>query len=264
MSETFSDREDRLQRRLRDLSDHVAFPERSDLAARVSAELKGSPAPHRRVLEPLYRPGFAFGVALVLALAVGILTFSPSAREAVADFLGIRGISITGEEPPEVPRGEELDVAGEQVTLDEARRRAGFGIAVPRRLGGPDEVYFATNLPDGVVTLLYGPGDDLPERRSTGVGALITQFRADVDVELIEKVQRQGTELEPVTVNGGEGYWLSGRAHAIGYIGPDGEFLQETLRLAGNTLIWQQGDLSLRLEADLPLEEALAIASSMD
>jgi hypothetical protein len=263
MSEIGYERDDRLERALRDLSGHVAFPERSDLAGRVSAELRGSPAPRRRVLEPLYRPGFAFGAAVVLALAIGILTFSPSAREAVADFLGIRGISITGEEPPEVPRGEELDVAGERVTLDEARQSVGFRITVPSRLGDPDEIYFATYLPDGVVTLLYGPGEDLPETRSTGVGALITQFRADVDMEILEKVPRQGTRLEPVTVNGGEGYWLAGRAHAIGYIGPDGEFVEDTLRLAGNTLIWQQGPLSIRLEADVGLEDALAIARSM-
>lgn len=255
--------DDRLELALRDLSGHLGFPERTDLAARVSAKLKEAPAPRRRVLGPLYRPGYAFAAGVVIALAAGIVTFSPSVREAVADFLGIRGISITGEEPPEVPRGAELDVSGERVTLDEARRRAGFDIALPRRLGDPDEVYFATFLPDGVVTLIYGPGDDLPETRSTGVGALITEFRADVDVELIEKVQGTGTKLRPVTVNGGEGYWLSGRAHAIGYIGPDGEFRQDALRLAGNTLIWEQGPLSIRLEADVGLEEAHAIARSM-
>lgn len=35
------------------------------------------------------------------------------------------------------------------------------------------------------------------------------------------------------------------------------------MRLAGNILIWEQGNLTLRLESDLPKGEALRIAESM-
>jgi hypothetical protein len=264
MSENFSDRDEQLQRRLRDLSDHVAFPEPSDLTARVTGELVRSPVRRRRLLDALHRPELGYGVAIVLAVAIGTLTFSPAARNAVADFLGIRGISISRDETPHAPLGEELDVPGERVSLGEVRARAGFDVAVPDSLGDPDEIYFGTHLEHGVVTLVYEAEDDLPEARGTGVGALITEFRAGVDVELIGKAAEPATAIEPVTVNGGEGYWLTGEPHAVGYLDPDGEFVQDALRLAGNTLIWQQGDLSLRLEADVPLDEALAIASSMD
>jgi hypothetical protein len=263
MSELSSDRDDRLHRRLRDLSGHVAFPEPSDLTMRVTGELVRSPAPRRGFFDNLYRPELGYGLAVLLALAIGILTFSPSVREAVADFLGIRGISISRDEPPRAALGEELEVPGERVTLEEARSRAGFDVAVPDGLGDPDETYFGTYLEHGVVTFVYEVEDDLPEARGTGVGALITEFRADVDVELIGKAADPATAIEPVTVNGGEGYWLTGEPHAVGYLDRNGRFQEDTLRLAGNTLIWQQGPLSIRLEADVGLEEALAIARSM-
>ena len=254
---------DRLEVALRDLSGHVELPEPSDISERVTRALAGAPRPRRRFLGTLYRPAVGYGMAVALAAALVILTFSPAARDAVADFLGIDGITISRGETPDARLGERLEVPGEQVTLEEARERAGFDIVVPDRLGGPDETYVAAYLEGGVVTLVYEPDGALPEARGTGVGALITEFQAGVDADLIGKTAPPATNIERVSVEGGEGYWITGRPHSVGYLGPDGRFREDDLRLAGNTLIWERGELSLRLEADVDLEEALAVARSM-
>jgi len=66
-----------------------------------------------------------------------------------------------------------------------------------------------------------------------------------------------------VDVAGRRGYWLSGKPHEFVYWDKNGDFRQEIVRLAGNTLVWERGPLTLRLEADINRSEALEIARSM-
>jgi hypothetical protein len=74
----------------------------------------------------------------------------------------------------------------------------------------------------------------------------------------------RNTTLEKVTVNGHPGFWIQGAPHFFFYrvAGTSGSVEQETLRLAGNTLIWTQGNLLLRLEAQVDKDTALRIAAS--
>ena len=51
--------------------------------------------------------------------------------------------------------------------------------------------------------------------------------------------------------------------HGLAYIGPDGEYRSSTLRLSGNALLWEQGAVTLRLESELQLDQALRIAGSI-
>jgi hypothetical protein len=44
---------------------------------------------------------------------------------------------------------------------------------------------------------------------------------------------------------------------------PDGTIVPDTVRLAGNVLIWQRGSLTIRLESALPLRTALRIARTV-
>jgi hypothetical protein len=64
-------------------------------------------------------------------------------------------------------------------------------------------------------------------------------------------------------VAGQPGYWFSGEPHFFTYLDATGQFRDEQTRLAGNTLIWQRGDLTLRIEGQITRQEALAIAESM-
>ena len=56
--------------------------------------------------------------------------------------------------------------------------------------------------------------------------------------------------------------WLEGTPHQFFYRDSAGNPSPETLRLAGNTLLWEQDGVTFRLEAQVARDEALRIASS--
>jgi hypothetical protein len=92
--------------------------------------------------------------------------------------------------------------------------------------------------------------------------ALFTQFRASVEEVIFKKVAT-GTQIDSVRVGGEPGFFLSGNPHDFSYLDGRGDYRQEIVRLAGNTLLWERGALTLRLEADINEEEALKIAHSV-
>jgi hypothetical protein len=64
-------------------------------------------------------------------------------------------------------------------------------------------------------------------------------------------------------VRGAPGVWISGRPHDFAYLDARGRARVETLRLAGNTLVWRHGEVLLRLEARVSKRRALRIARSL-
>jgi hypothetical protein len=94
-----------------------------------------------------------------------------------------------------------------------------------------------------------------------GVSALIVEFRGRIDEALFGKVTAGGTRIEEVTVNGGRGFWIEGEPHIFFYRDEAGNVWNETLRLAGNTLLWEQDGVTLRLEASLGRDNAMRIAA---
>lgn len=90
----------------------------------------------------------------------------------------------------------------------------------------------------------------------------MTQLEGTV-TPLIQKAAGPGTVIEKVRVAGEPGYWLQGARHEFAYVRPDGGILQETTRLAGNTLLWERDGHLLRLEGARSKPAALAIARSV-
>jgi hypothetical protein len=276
-----SHRELDLEGALADLAAALEFPPTPDLAAAVTARLgeapAAAPAPPspaaraRRRLAGLagWRRLAAAGLAVVL-LAAAVLVASPGTREAVARRLGLRGIGVElgGPPPPTVTTtpGGRLELGlGDRVTLEEARRRVAWPVLVPAAagLGQPDAVYVNEAVPSGGrVDLVYRARPGLPPSPFTDVGLLITEFQGQPTPEFLKKVTVMGV-VEQVTVGGEPGYWFSGEPHFFTYRDAAGTLREEQTRLAGNTLIWQRGDLTLRLEGELPKEEAIRIAESM-
>jgi hypothetical protein len=273
-----SQRELDLERALTDLGAALRFPPTPDLAAAVTARLERAPAPtpaRRARLRrwPAWPAGWrrlaAAGLA-VLLLAAAVLAASPGTREAVARRLGLRGIGVQlGGPPPSTATttpGARLDLGlGPRVTLEEARRRTGFPVLVPGAAGfqRPDAVFIDPSLPGGGrVDLVYRARPGLPASGLTDAGLLITEFRGQPAPEFLKKVVVAGM-LQEVTVGGEPGFFFSGEPHFFAYRDASGGSREERTRLAGNTLIWQRGDLTLRLEGQLPLEEAVRIAESM-
>ena len=266
-----------LEQALADLAAALEFPPTPDLAAAVGARLDeapaGAPARARRRGWPIGLPGWrrlAVAGLVAVLLAAAVLVASPGTREAVARRLGLRGVGVElgGPPPPTVTTrpGERLDLGlGGRVTLEEARRRVGFPVLVPGVAGfrQPAAVFVNENAPPGGrVDLVYRARPGLPASPFTDAGLLVTEFQGQPSPLFLKKVAVAGM-VEEVTVGGEPGYWFSGEPHFFTYQDARGAVREERTRLAGNTLIWQRGDLTLRLEGEITKQEALAIAESM-
>jgi hypothetical protein len=130
--------------------------------------------------------------------------------------------------------------------LDEARRRALFPVRVPAALGPPERVLTADPDTTGaprVVTMTYRGGTVRFDQFDGTTGAFL-------------KTVSNGQWVE---VGQGWGVWLPG-PHAVTYIGRDGVERTATARLATPTLIWEDGEVTYRLEGYSTLAEARAVA----
>jgi hypothetical protein len=225
------------ERELHALARYVDFPAERDLAPAVRARLTARPERRRRAL-------VAALAALVLALAVAFAV--PQARSAILRFLHLQGVTIERvERLPEVKTSRPLDL-GNPLTLGEARRTVHFRPLTSALLGEPDRITW-----DGhQLWFVYGH-----------TRLLVSQFLASGVPVYIKKVAEPGTTIIPVVVDGGRGFFLSGARHFL-YLAPTRIILDERVRLARDVLLWEHGPLTLRLEGELTLAQALRIARS--
>jgi hypothetical protein len=191
-----------------------------------------------------------------VAVCVGaaLVAFSPQMRDGIVTLLRFAGVEIgrstqpmPSMQPSSLPTTRPLPDE-RVVSLAEARRLAAFQVHVPAALGDPKRVLVADGTPPRVVAMEYaGP-------------ARLDQFDGTIDIGYFKKVSRPG-QLEWTEVDGKTALWVEG-PHAVGYVGRDGTFRLEEARLAANTLIWQSGRTTLRLEGDFTRAEAIDIAES--
>ncbi|MDQ1431431.1 MAG: hypothetical protein QOF40_2033 [Actinomycetota bacterium] len=251
---------------LHDLAGHLVLPDAGPVRSSVRARVVDEDKPDRREQRQVATRRRALVVAAVLVLAASaVLAALPSTRDAVADFFGLRGVQIDQQHTPaHPPTGSSLDL-GAPVDLDEARRRVSFDVALPSRdrLGAPDAAYVGDVPRAGRITLAYAPRSALPATATTGVGLLLTEFHADIPEPVIRKSLAAGTGVEQVAVDGAAGYWFSGAPHVLTLADADGQFFTDRSRLAGNTLLWQRGSVTYRLESSLTRDEAIRIAESL-
>lgn len=238
-----------LEQQLLQLGREVVYPPAPDLVQTVASRI----AERRAWGFPISRRALA-ATLVALAVGAGAAMAVPPARTAILEWLGLRGVSI--QRVPTLPEASirrTLDL-GDRVTLAEARRIAGRSVPLPQLegLGEPDAVFVDRLRPGVPVSLLYG---SLERPR-----LLLSQYRGDL---LFDKLAGPGTQIESVDVNGGRGVWLSGKEHVFVYVDEFREPYEETSRLAGNTLVWERGELLLRLEADISKKDALEIARSV-
>ncbi len=237
--------DDNLEQALRDLGARLDVPPTPDLASMVRARLEARPRQRR---------AWALAAAALVVLLTGLAL---AQSEAIGRWLGVRGIRIQFGPPRRAPVAQDLRL-GRQVSLTESRHAVPFPVLVPAALGEPDEVYVSD---DRRVSLIYRARPDLPRAHETGVGLLVTEFRAEFDDVYLKKIASGGTRVEPVTVGSGQGYWISG-AHALFYRDPTG-VREDVLRVAGNVLVWERDGVTFRFESALSKDAALRIAESM-
>ncbi len=272
--------DDQLRAALADLGAHVAYPATPDVRSRVLARISGPRRTPwwRQLATPRYGYAPALVTLAVIAL-VTVLALSPDARATATDILRLRGVEIfKGPVPTPSPTPSRSPGAvspspvdplgfGERVTLETAKARAGFPVVVPTdpALGAPDDVFLralAFGAPQ--VTFIYRVRPAIPVSPQADLSAIVSEIAGgSVDENFFGKVLDRNTTLEKVTIDGQPGFWIEGQPHFFFYnAGTTGRVENETLRLAGNTLLWQRGGLLMRLEAQVDKATALRIAAS--
>lgn len=246
-----------LDRELTLLGAQIAIPATPPIARAVAVALQQQRAPSRL--------GLRLSRGLVLAIMATLLLVGIAAALGIA-LGGIRFVIGSGTPAP-LPPGVAADRGlGRLVSLDEAPSAVSFQIRFPAgtALGEPDHVYVSTLVPTGGrVALVYGDRPGFPADPKSSVGVLITEFRADIGPDSFEKLIQQGVRVEEVTVNGATGYWVAGGQHFYYYRNADGAVVDDTMRLVGDTLIWEEAGLTLRIEGAPSLAAAQELAAAL-
>jgi len=248
-------------------------------AMSVAIEWPPTPALRPVLSRPARREGWgvwrlqtrwALAAAAVLLSVATLLAYTPS-RDAIAGWLNLHTTILrTPNQPtpsplPSGPLGECLGL-GSPTTLDGARSQVRWKIEVPSSLGRPDAVYVKlppTGPSGGEVTLVYAQRPDIHAYGVTGVSILVTEARGKTNEIYFQKMLGQDATLEPTTVNGHAGYWIAGSPHQFVFTDADGNIYSDTLRLATNTLIFDNNGTIVRIEGDMTKSQALEIASSL-
>ena len=230
----------------------IDWPDGPDLSPRVLNQITRATSPRR-------------WLALVAAaVAVILLPLTPPGQQAVAWLLDIAGIRVelVGSGGPRQP--PTTLVGGTGVSESEAEVTVGFDLKRPIDLPPPDSVQLVSWGGGQQVAMIWNESEELPEVFETGVGLLLIQFEARVDEQLLLKAASQETLIEPVEVNGVRGYFFSRAPHTVYFESPDRLIASDTIRLAGNVLIWMSDGVTYRMESDLGRERSIELAESLD
>ena len=238
-----------LDRALRDLGAHLAWPPEVDLGQRVSEEIeKVVPLrPRRRA-----RRAVLVAAAALLVLT-GLLAISPGLRAAFFRLIGIRGAEVEVHEtvsPPSGPSFAGQALLGEQVTPEDAEAELGFTLRVPRGIGVGEGVFLLREGASTIATVAYRDGE-----------LIFSQFAGILQQETIGKTVEVG-QAKRVTVGDAQGIWVEG-AHSVFVRAPSGAIVESRPLLGGNTLLWTLGEVTFRLEGAANLDEALTIARTV-
>lgn len=230
----------------------LPYPPTPNVAGAVRARLQmAQPQPWR-----LRRWAAAALIALLFALLVAIAV--PPVRAALLRVLRIGAIKINLVDDPQqaslpVAAAERQPVSiidlGEEMGLAEA---AGVITLAdppfPPGLGEPDAIYGQNLLyREPVISFLWRARGERPQILLTQIG--LPQFA------LKWATGEQVTETE---VRGRPAIWIAG-PHRLDLVSGAAEHVTA---IESNVLIWDDGQMTFRLEADLTLEEVLQIAES--
>jgi hypothetical protein len=222
-----------LERALVALGPELDFPPEPDLRSRVQERIERGPR-YRRALVP----------ALALLVALGIALAVPEARSAILRFFHIGAVTI--ERVETLPAGRERPLTaglGPALSLHEAEARAGVTLV----LNGPRPQRFYAR-PGLIATLLQYRGE----------AVLVAELRGD-QMGVVKKLAGAATRVEVARI-GSFGLWLEGGMHLLIWKPGLGEVRQIETRLAGNVLIWTEGDRTFRLEGGLNKGRMLKLA----
>jgi hypothetical protein len=204
---------------------------------------------------PALRPDFGPRRRLVLrgrplALAVAVMAVAlaavfavPQSRGAILRFFGLGAVRVEFVE--HLPGAQERPLSaglGPTISLAGARDVLGRTPLLPPFSPSP-----TLHAQDGVVSLVF-----LHEGEPVLLGELGSRIR------LLKKIAVSSTGVRWVRVGNDPALWLAGDEHVV-------LFPHASPRLAGDVLVWQHGNLTLRLEGEhLSMRDALALAEKID
>jgi hypothetical protein len=213
-----------LERALAALGRELDLPPEPDLRSRVRERI-GRRSSYRRALVP----------ALALLVALGIALAVPEARSAILRFFHIGAVTIERVETLPAARARSLTAGlGSALSLHEAEARSGVSLV----LNGPRPQRFYAH-PGLIATLLDYRGKPV----------LLAEFQGD-QTGIAKKLAGPDTRVGPAPI-GSFGLWLEGGRHVLIWDVPPAGARQMERRLAGNVLIWAEGDRTFRLEGGL-------------
>lgn len=276
----------------------LEYPATPAIAPRVRLELaRGGVMPGRAAAAPRHWMRILVPIAAAILVALVLLFALPGARDAVAQFLGLRGLRIfyvtptptalstatarsestTLGTPPAnvtasaVPRATRTPTVKPftlccEVSLQEAQRRARLRLVAPLK-ETPSKVYYQDVYNNGEqVVMVFGE----PENpRFTLYQAQRWIYGKLVDGGGVGKQIGAQTVISETVVNGTRALWFSGAPHLVMMLDARGEPIYDTVRpVEGNTLVWETGaadsGVIYRLETKLGLDEAVRIAESLE
>jgi hypothetical protein len=246
-----------LEQELRELGRTlVVAPPPDDLAERVVVRVR-TEGPRRGRLSTWWHwltgSRRRLVAAIVAAVLIG-LVLTPPVRAAIVEWLRIGGVLIKSAQPPTMPSvsPEPAPTSGPAVSLDRAQAMVDFSLGVPGELGAPDHVSVSADR--RVVSMEWGSGRNRIH---------LDQFDGTISWVFVKQVWSQ---VIPTVVNGRDGAWIAD-THEIVYTDRDGTERRAEARISGPCLVWERltgpETVTLRLEGDLSLERALAIAESV-
>ncbi len=239
-----------------------------------SSGASGSSSSHEAARSHRWRLLVAAVVVVLVALG-GLVAYEPT-RSAMAGWLGLGAVLVARDAalPPEpvpgggaVPGGAHGSGSGSlpgtrapgsgttvsAAALAAAQREVTFPIRVPdpARFGAPLAVETDPSAPAGLVSLRFD--------RFT-----ITEIAAQPGQRpVVGKFVAPDVHLELVSVNGRDGVWIAGGPHEVAYVDPDGRYRVQSVRRAGDVLVWEDGGVTYRVEGAATQADALAVAAAL-
>jgi Domain of unknown function (DUF4367) len=269
------------EKRLISIASRLEYPRTPDVAGSVTTRLLPATRPRFR----LASKAVAWSLTIILVLCSSLMLIPP-ARAAIIEFIQIGIVRIfprAGEPTPEststppslpqvpltatpfamapvtatpaAPSSDLIPVLGQiagETSLADAQKRVSYPILLPTHppdLGEPDYVFVQDA--DGLMTILVWLDPQHADR------VLMSLHFIPAGSWQIDKTQPQ--VIDVTRVHGGRAIWVIGPYPLRLYNGE----LEFTRLIMGHVLIWEQGDITYRLETDLSMEEAVKIAESL-
>ncbi|WP_395729373.1 hypothetical protein [Nakamurella sp.] len=192
--------------------------------------------------------------ALAVALILTLLAVSPAGAK-IAEWLGIGAVQIVPVPAPpgDAATADPADADGfTEVTLEQARAQAPFPLIVPADLGPPARVLLGPGRT--VVSMVWPAGDPA----APGPPVRLDQLAGRPDYAVVKKY---ADDIDFTQVGGADAFWLR-MPHPLVYTDPTGAEQTQRSRIAGPTLIWTDGPVTLRLEGVPGRDRAMQIARS--